>query len=269
MPAVRGGGGTVEPTLEDLLDDPLIRQVMASDRVEETAVRRLFDGLPAWPADHLPEHHRDRRQNPERLLNSISHALLRAIAYRDPYSSSHMEMVARIVRIMARKLGLGTRETSQICLGALLHDVGKIGIPLEVLIKPSRLSAEEMALVRGHSRMGWEIVNRLRRVSPTIKEIVLLHHERLDGSGYPFGRKGDAIPMGARLVGIIDVVESMTSHRPYRPALGLETAIDEITRYRGIRYDSDLVDTVISVAEEINAALSHNRGGGHGSGGLR
>lgn len=247
-------------TLEDLLADPLVRQVMDSDHVDGAALRRLFDGLPLrLEQDRATERHSDRRQNPERLLNNISHALLRAIAYRDPYSSSHMKRVARLVEIMARKLGLGTRETSQIHLGAVLHDVGKIGIPLEVLVKPSHLSTEEMALVRGHARMGWEIVSRLRRVSPAVKQIVLLHHERLDGSGYPFGHKGDAIPMGARLVGIIDVVESMTSHRPYRPALGLEKAIDEITRHRGIRYDSDLVDAVISTADEINAVLSHDR----------
>ena len=246
-------------TLDDLLADPLVRQVMVSDHVEETAVRLLFDGLPSQPTDHAPVHHHDRRQNPERLLNGISNALLQAIAYRDPYSSSHMDMVARIVQIMARKLALGARETSQIHLGALLHDVGKIGIPLELLVKPSHLSTEEMALVRGHSRIGWEIVSRLRRVSPAIKEIVLLHHERLDGSGYPFGYKGDAIPMGARLFGIVDVVESMTSHRPYRPALGLEKAIDEISRYRGIRYDRDLVNIFVSAADEIDAALSHHR----------
>ncbi|OIQ84571.1 cyclic di-GMP phosphodiesterase response regulator RpfG [mine drainage metagenome] len=240
-------------TTDDLFKDSVVCQLMKRDGISKSTIRTLFDRFRRLQ-NSAPT--RERRRNPEWQLDGISHALLRAIAYRDPYSTEHMETVARLAVLLANKLGLDQDTVGVISVGAQLHDIGKIGIPLEVLIKPSQLSTEEMSLVRGHARIGWEIVNQFRGVCPAIKDIVLFHHERLDGSGYPFGHKSEAIPFGARLVGVADVIESMATHRPYRPALGLVPAIDEIMRHRGSLYDPEIVDVAIATADEIAALLA-------------
>ena len=134
-------------------------------------------------------------------------------------------------------------------MSAILHDIGKISIPAEILTKPGRLTEIEMNMLKTHPEVGYDILKRIDFPWPLAK-IVLQHHERLDGSGYPQGLKGDEILLEARIIGVADVVEAMSSHRPYRPALGIDKALEEIYQNRGIFYDPEVVDTCIKLFKE-------------------
>ena len=181
-----------------------------------------------------------------RMLEGTVFSLALAIERRDPYTAGHQKNVANLTKKIAKKLGLDEQKIDILFMGALLHDLGKIAIPSEILTKPGKLTPEEFALIKTHPRVGYEILKDVEFVGP-VKEMVLYHHERLDGSGYPEGLKGDLIPMEARLLAVADVVDAISSHRPYRPALGLEMALEEIKKNRGILYDPDVVDACLSI----------------------
>lgn len=180
----------------------------------------------------------------KRTLDQSVGALAQMIDKRDPYTAGHQARVARISEAIARDLGLTEDEVETIRLGALMHDIGKIAVPSEILTKPGKLIEEEMALVRLHPLMGGEIVGHID-FAPAILRIVTQHHERLDGSGYPHGLKGDEIAFEARIVAVADVLEAITSHRPYRPALGLDKALEELRHQRGVTLDARVVDTCL------------------------
>ena len=131
----------------------------------------------------------------------------------------------------------------------MVHDIGKIAVPSEILVKPGRLSGVEMALIRGHAEAGYEVLKDVQFPMP-VAEIIREHHERMDGSGYPQGLKGDAIRIEARVLAVADVFESMSSHRPYRPALGTDAALQELERGRGALYDADVVDALHRLVRE-------------------
>lgn len=181
-----------------------------------------------------------------KMLEGTVYSLALAIERRDPYTAGHQKNVANLTVKIAKKLGLDEQKINILFMGGLLHDLGKIAIPAEILTKPGKLTPEEFALIRTHPRVGYEILKDVEFVGP-VKEMVLYHHERLDGSGYPEGLKGDSIPMEARILAVADVVEAISSHRPYRPALGLEMAFEEIKKNRGILYDPDVVDACLSI----------------------
>lgn len=176
-------------------------------------------------------------------------ALSATLEKRDPYTAGHQERVAALSVQLAQRLGFSADATEGIRLGALMHDIGKVGIPSEILNRPGRLLPEEMALVRLHAGIGYDIVKDLDFPWP-IGRIVIEHHERLDGTGYPHGLKGDALCMEARIVGVADVIEAITAHRPYRPALGLAVALEEIRAGSGSRYDPTVVDAVLRLAQD-------------------
>lgn len=145
-------------------------------------------------------------------------------------------------------MGLDDNRTHGLRLGAMIHDIGKIGVPAEILSRPSKLSATEHQLVREHAVMGYNIVKDIQFPWP-IAEIAHQHHERMDGSGYPNGLKCEEILLEARIVAVADVLESMASHRPYRPALGIQAAMDEIQKHRGILYDANVVDACLKAVQ--------------------
>lgn len=183
------------------------------------------------------------------LLEQSVGALSQTLSQRDPYTAGHQERVAALSVAIARRMALREEQVAAIRTGALLHDVGKIGIPAEILSRPGRLSVEEFNLVKGHVRIGETIVAKIG-FDPAVHAIVVQHHERIDGSGYPLGLSGGAIREEARIVAVADVVEAMTSHRPYRPALGLAAACDEIRGLRGSRLDARAVDACLSLIDE-------------------
>jgi len=134
-------------------------------------------------------------------------------------------------------------------MAGLIHDIGKINVPAEILSKPGALSETEFALIKTHSQVGYEILRDIDFQAP-IAEIVLQHHERMDGSGYPNGLKGNKILREARIIAVADTVEAMASHRPYRPALGIDKALDEISNNKAMKYDAEVVDACLKLFAE-------------------
>ena len=182
----------------------------------------------------------------EQALEGTIHTVTMAVELRDPYTGGHQRRVADLACSIARKMGLDENRIHGVRLGAMIHDIGKIGIPAEILSKPSTLTPVEMQLVREHAAMGYNILKDIQFPWP-IAEIAHQHHERVNGTGYPNRLRGEAILLEARIVAVADVVESIASHRPYRPTLGLQVAIDEIKNNRGTLYDAHAVDACLEI----------------------
>ena len=159
-----------------------------------------------------------------------------AVETRDPYTAGHQIRSADLARAIATEMGLPQDKIDGIRMAGSIHDIGKLSIPAEILSKPTKLTEIEFSLIKEHSRSGYEMLKDVESPWP-LAEIVYQHHERMDGSGYPRNLKGDEILMEARIMAVADVVESMASHRPYRPALGIEAALEEIEKNKGILYD--------------------------------
>jgi len=176
-------------------------------------------------------------------------AMGKILEIKDPYTASHQKKVALISESIAKEMGLGKEETEQIYLGALVHDIGKIYIPSELLSKPGKLSELEFQLIKDHTTKGEEILRPISEDLP-IWEVALYHHERMNGSGYPHGLKGKDIPLSARIVAVADVVDAMSSHRPYRAAFSIEHAIEELKQNAGTKYDPEVVKIFIKLFEE-------------------
>lgn len=184
---------------------------------------------------------------------------------RDPYTAGHQQRVERLACAIAKELGLQESQMEGLHIAALLHDIGKITLPSEYLSKPTRLSREEKALIKCHPEVGYEILKNIQFSWP-VAEIVYQHHEHLDGSGYPRGLTEDDILLEAKILAVADVVEAMSSHRPYRPSLGIAMALEEISTGRGIRYDAPSVDACLRLFQEKKFELSFpNEEGDRGS----
>lgn len=173
---------------------------------------------------------------------------------RDPYTYGYKNRVARIAMAIADKLGLSQAEIDDIITASVLHDIGNINVPLEILNKPSRLNEYEFGLVKTHVKTSYNIVKHIKYDSP-VAVIILQHHERLDGSGYPSGISGNSITKQARIVAVADVVEAICSHRPHRPSLGVDIALEEIRKNKGVLYDEEVVDACCELIEKENFKL--------------
>ena len=194
----------------------------------------------------------DRQKSEEerdRLMRGAIAAIAATTEARDPYTAGHQRRVAEIAAAIATELGLGTSEVDGIRLAAGIHDIGKISVPAEILARPAGLSSIEWEMVKCHARTGYQIVADIHFPWP-IASMILQHHERLDGSGYPDGISGDEIIIGARIIAVADTVEAMASHRPYRPALGLEAALVEIDSKRDTLFDPEVVDSCLRIFRE-------------------
>jgi len=183
------------------------------------------------------------------ILDGTVLAMSRIVESRDPYTAGHQQQVTQIASIIAEKISLPPDRVEAIRISAALHDIGKISVPSEILTKPSRLTDLERELVKTHSQNAYDILKAIDFPYP-IADIILQHHERMDGSGYPQGLKGEEILLEARIVAVADVLEAMSAHRPYRPALGIEAAMEEITRHRGLLYDENVVDACLEIYRE-------------------
>ncbi len=170
------------------------------------------------------------------VTEGVIEAIARTVEVRDPYTAGHQRRVADLAEAIARKLGYDEERAAGLRVAATLHDVGKIVIPAEILVKPGRLSAMEFELIKGHAKAGYDILAAIAFPWP-VADVALQHHERLDGSGYPQGLGDGEILEEARIVAVADVVEAMSSHRPYRPALGIDSALGEIEVNSGRLYD--------------------------------
>jgi PAS domain S-box-containing protein len=185
----------------------------------------------------------------QKTINGAIDTIARISEIRDPYTAGHQNRVSQLSQLIAWELGLTIGKIESISIASLIHDIGKIGIPSEILTKPGKLNDIEYSLIKNHPQIGYDILKGVDFNYP-IAKIVLQHHERLDGSGYPNKLKGEDILLEARIIAVADVVEAMSSYRPYRPALGIEVALDEIFRNKSILYDADAVDSCIRLFKE-------------------
>jgi len=174
---------------------------------------------------------------------------------RDPYTAGHQRRVAELAGAIAREMKLTGDQASGVCMASIIHDLGKISVPAEILSMPRKLTDIEFNLVKNHARSGFEILKDIDFPWP-IAEIILQHHERMDGSGYPRGLKGDELLIEAKILTVADVVESMISYRPYRPALAIEEGLAEIEKNRGSLYDPQVVDACLRLFREKNFKLA-------------
>ena len=177
----------------------------------------------------------------QKTMDATIDTVSKMIEAKDPYTAGHQHRVSQLASRIAKELKLPKNKIEGIRIASLIHDIGKIGLPAEILSKPTKLNDVEYSLIRDHSQVGYDILKYIDFSYP-IAEIVLQHHERLNGLGYPQGLKADKIMTEAKIIGVADVVEAMSSHRPYRPALGVDAALEEISQNKGILYDPEVVD---------------------------
>lgn len=178
----------------------------------------------------------------QQLTEAVINAIALIVEKRDPYTAGHQEKVSKLACAIAVEMGYDSSFVEGIRIAGLLHDIGKIAIPIEILSKPGLLSEDEFRLIKVHPKVSYDVLKEIEFNRP-IADIVIGHHERLDGSGYPKGLTGAAISMDTRILSVSDVVEAMVSYRPYRPALGLNAALAEINKNSGNYYDKVVVDT--------------------------
>jgi len=179
-------------------------------------------------------------------LGSVVNVVTATVEMKDPYTAGHQRRVADLARAIATEMRLSKDQIEGIRIAGTIHDVGKLFIPGEILCKPGKLNEYEFSLIRLHSQVGFDILKDIEFPWP-IAQIVHQHHERMDGSGYPQGLKGEQILIDARILGVADVVEAMSSHRPYRPAIGIDKALEEISLKKGILYDPAVVDACLKI----------------------
>jgi HD-GYP domain-containing protein (c-di-GMP phosphodiesterase class II) len=196
----------------------------------------------------------EQEQRLQKSLLQTVEVIASIVELRDPYTAGHQARVAELARMIALQMGLSTEEIQVIHLAGLMHDLGKISIPAEMLSKPAKLNEIEYSLIKMHPQAAYDILKRVDFSWP-IAQMVLQHHERMDGTGYPQGLKGEQILLGARILAVADVVEAMSSHRPYRPGLGVDVALDEIIRLRGKHFDPQAVDACVALFREQGYAL--------------
>ncbi len=183
-----------------------------------------------------------------RAMDGIVQAISVVVEMRDPYTAGHQQRVAQLSCAIARSMGLSEDDVYALHMASVIHDLGKITIPAEILSKPGQLSALEYELIKNHVQAGYDILRQVDFPWP-LAVIVLQHHERMDGSGYPNGLNGDEILLPARILSVADVFETIASHRPYRPSLGLQRALDEIRDNRGTLYDREVADVCLDLIE--------------------
>ena len=225
--------------------------------VEMRVTGTRWEGKKAYLASlrDISEHNRtkeDLKKSLDVLKDTMTctvEAMARTLERRDPYTAGHQYRVALLSRAIGEEMGLSDPQVLGLYMAALVHDIGKISVPTEFLTKPGYLSQPEMNMIRCHPEDGYDILKDIPFPWP-IARFVIQHHERMDGSGYPFGLSGEEISLEARILAVADVVEAMASDRPYRAALGLQLALDEISKNSGKSYDPRVVDVCVRLFEE-------------------
>jgi PAS domain S-box-containing protein/putative nucleotidyltransferase with HDIG domain len=199
------------------------------------------------------EMHRSLRKV-RQSLDGVIQAMVRAVEIRDPYTAGHQRTVADLAGAIAREMGFSEERIEGLRMAGIVHDLGKISVPSEILSKPGRLTEIQFDMIKTHPQVGYEIMRNIDFPWP-VAEIMLQHHERMDGSGYPSGLAGEDILPEARILAVADVVEAMASHRPYRPSLGIDRALAEVSDNRGRLYDPDVVDACLKLFREKGYSL--------------
>lgn len=188
-------------------------------------------------------------------LDAITGAFANMVDVRDPYTADHQREVARLAGAIAREMGRDDEDVKGIEVAAILHDIGKVAVPFEILNRPRRLSRPEFEIIKVHAQAGSDIVAKVPFPWP-VADMILQHHERLNGSGYPNALSGEDILMGSRILAVADVVSAMSAHRPYRPSLGIGPALAEVEAHQGDLYDAEAVDACLSLARSERLPLA-------------
>jgi PAS domain S-box-containing protein len=184
-----------------------------------------------------------------KAIGTTIQVLVSAVESRDSYTSGHQSRSADLACAIATEMGLDQEKIEGILMAGIIHDIGKLSIPAEILSKPTKLTEIEFSLIKEHSRSGYEMLKDVESPWP-LAEIVYQHHERMNGSGYPRNLKGNEIITESQILAVADVVEAMASHRPYRPTLGIKAALEEIEKNRGILYDNAVADACLRLFRE-------------------
>jgi putative nucleotidyltransferase with HDIG domain len=188
-------------------------------------------------------------ENLRKAMGGIIQVISGTIESRDPYTAGHQRRVADLAWAIAEEMGLTDNQQEELRMAGIIHDLGKVSIPAEILSKPAKLTEIEYKLIQTHSQTGYDILKDINFPWP-IAEIILQHHERMNGSGYPRGLQGEAIFLESRVLMVADVVEAMASYRPYRPALGIDVALEEIEKNKGILYDPEVAEVCLRMFNE-------------------
>ncbi len=197
----------------------------------------------------IEEELKETNQKLQKAIKNTIQAMALILKKRDPYTAGHQERVAELACAIAEEISLPKDKIEGLYMAGIIHDIGKINVPTEILSKPGRLSEIELSLIQTHPQVGSDILKEME-LPGGVSAIVLQHHERMDGSGYPSGLSGDNILLEARILAVADVVEAMASHRPYRPALGIDKALEEISQNKDILYDPKVVDVCLRLFRE-------------------
>ena len=234
-------------------------QVLVS--VKDALRRRMIEIQNRFEVENLEHDIEDKRQHLIQantrltlMVNGIIRAMAKAVESRDPYTAGHQQRVADIATVIGARMNFTEERIMYLKMAASIHDIGKISVPAEILSKPGMLSKSEMNIIREHPLTGYEILKEVEFPYP-LAEIVYQHHERMDGSGYPNGLTGEQIHLDAKILAVADVLEAMASHRPYRPALGIAIAREEIQKNKGRFYDPDVVDICCQAIDNGDIAL--------------
>jgi len=185
----------------------------------------------------------------QKLLEETINGLISAVEIRDPYTAGHQRRVAKLAVAMAKEMELHQEQIEGIRFASLVHDIGKIYVPAEILSKPGKLTGVEFELIKTHSRASYDVLKKIEFPWP-VAEIVLQHHERIDGSGYPKGITGKEMMLEAKIINIADFIEAFSSNRPYRPAFGIDIVLDELTKNKGILFEPEIVDVCLRLFKE-------------------
>jgi len=265
----------VVKTLSEVMEREKIKQVEINESITLPLEMMRKDGTTVWTEVKLSfirdENQEavgilgvtrdisERKQEEEKLqrtlyslskaFNTIVQVMVSAVEMKDPYTAGHQLRVAHLACAIATEMGLAQEKIDGIRMAGSVHDIGKLSTPSEILSKPTKLTKIEFSLIKEHAQTGYEMLKDVESPWP-LAQIVYQHHERMDGSGYPGNLKGDEILLDARIMAVADVVEAMASHRPYRSALGINAALEEIEKNKGTLYDNTVADACLRLFRE-------------------